>query len=173
MITDVAIVFGLVINFGSDEESADAARRLAEKAEPLAAGPHRVRVHSSRHRGGPAVELGVVPVGVSWGSALDRDHPRVLLTAAELTELGFGLFEMLKGFTGYRAAAVGWDCEPYVDLDDLETDLADGMTEAELQGRVIAADVLPEARGPLFVPFAPGYVWVPYAGERPSTLTAD
>ncbi|SDT81122.1 hypothetical protein [Actinoplanes derwentensis] len=151
----MAVIFELVVNFGQDVAGAERAREAALAAAPLVAGAHRIGVHAHVDTRGAYAELSVMPVAVSWGSTFDEGLPHLELSAAELTELGHGLYGLLSTFSGYRAAAVGWDCEPYADTEDLE--------DAEAPGRVFAEGIV---SGPSFTPFAPGYVWVPYTGEN-------
>jgi len=53
------------------------------------------------------IELSVLPVSVGWGVGLDGTLPATRLTAAELTELGQGLYRLLAKISGYVAAKVG------------------------------------------------------------------
>jgi hypothetical protein len=175
----VAIAFELVANFGSNDAAASAAYELVVSSAPLAVGRRSIELHEPllhRVRGRDGVqylEMSVLPVGVGWGVGLDSGHEPLRLTAAELTELGHGLYRLPAGFAGYRAAQVGWDPECWVDLDELRQEYADDLADGTLSGLVLAEDVLSDLRGPGFRPFAPGFVWAPYAGERPSTLTSD
>ncbi|RZU73562.1 hypothetical protein EV384_1971 [Micromonospora kangleipakensis] len=114
---------------------------------------------------------GASPTG--WKVGLDRHHERLRLTAAELSELGNGLYQLLMRFTGYRAAQVGWDPEGRVDPAELQQEWADELTAGELPGLVLAEDLHQDLHGQGFVPFAPAFVWIPYQGEHPSSLTAD
>lgn len=62
----------------------------------------------------------------------------------EITQVGHAPYDLLQGFSGYRAAIVGWSPESLVDLHDLETDGAtatrpDTWEEAEDQQLVGAA----------------------------------
>jgi hypothetical protein len=182
----MAMVFELVVNFGQNIEAARSAapsdmvkRRSATTT--LQAGSHRIPLHrptmmmsdgfetESTH-----IELSIVPVGVSWRLAMDGTVPRFKLSAGELTELGNGLYRVLETFDGYLAAAVGWDVESLVDPEYLEG------TE-ELQNGAYSGLVLCEALrdelglggNPHYVQFRPGYVWVPYRGQRSSWLTTD
>jgi hypothetical protein len=83
------------------------------------------------------------------------------------------LYQLLAAFTGYQAAQVGWDVEGFVDPAELRQEWAEELERGELPGLVLADDFLLELRGPSFLPFVPGFVWVPYEGEAPSTLTPD
>jgi hypothetical protein len=176
----MAIAFELVINFGSNQTAAFAALRLTADYPSLAAGKHDVPLHEplittarGYYDGEPHLEMSILPVGVGWKVALDRDHERLPLKAAELSELGGGLYELLKRFTGYHAAQVGWDPEDRVDPAELRHDYADELAAGELPGLVLAEELHQDLQGQGFVPFARGFVWIPYQGERPSSLTAD
>lgn len=174
----MALGFELAINFGSDEAAAAAARRFVAAHGPLIAGSHLVPLHEplvisdADEHGQVRIDMCVIPVAVGWGLPADRGLDRVRLTAAELTELGNGLYRLLAGLSGYRAAVVGWDPEGWVDLEELRGWIG-GVAAAKAPGLVLAEDVCRDVRGHGFVPFAKGYVWSPYRGELPSGLTAD
>lgn len=117
--------------------------------------------------------MSILPIGVGRGLPLDRGHEPVRLSAAELTDLGSQLYGLLREFSGYRAARVGWDPYASVDLAELERECADLLEAGTLPGLVLFESVLTATRGAAFVPFAPWFVWIPYASERASSLTAD
>ncbi|MBO3738549.1 hypothetical protein [Actinoplanes flavus] len=105
------------------------------------------------------VAAGNTPIDLYW-PRLDRDGDATLLlsvvpvvggprTARWFTDLGHGLYRLLADLTGYTAALAGWD--PH------------GPLRAR---RRVPGLVLPEpGDGPGFVPFASGFVWLPYRGE--------
>jgi hypothetical protein len=159
----VAILFALVVNFGSDEAAARAAHDLVLANQLQAVGDLTIGLHEPFLRHGPYLEMSVVPIGVGWAGPANRAPMLRRLSAAQLTELGHCLYRLLTEFTGYRAAVVGWERDELVNVDELD--------EA-VPGLVLADDVRPDLRGPAFVRFMPGFRWIPYAGERPSTLTA-
>lgn len=173
----MAICFELVVNFGVNEAGVRAAHELIVAAKPLVVGLREIRLHEPLlHRasdadGSPYIEMSVLPVGVGWAVALDRGHERVRLSTAELTDLGHQLYQLLTKLTGYRAAFVGWDPEPYADPAELRRGYSDDLAAGTLPGLVLAEDVLPELRGTAFRPFARGFVWLPYEGEGTSSLT--
>lgn len=175
----MAIVFELVINFGSDRDAAAAAGHLVAAHPPLSAGHYHIPLHEPLlstvrgYHGEAYLEMSIIPVGVGWKVGFDRDRERLRLTAAEFSELGHGLYRLLMGFTGYRAAQVGWDPEGRVDPAELREDRADELAAGQLPGLVLADDLCQHLHGQGFVPFVPGFVWIPYQGEHPSTLTAD
>jgi len=175
----VAIAFELAVNFGSDEAAAHAACELVIGAAPLTAGNQQVPLHEpllhlvQAEDGSQYRLMTVLPVGVGWGVAIDRGRERRSLTAAQLTDLGHGLYGLLGRFRGYQVAQVGWDPEGLVDPVELRHEQVDELAAGTLPGLVLAEDILPDLRGSGFVPFRPGFVWLPYAGERPSTLTTE
>lgn len=173
----MAILFELVADFGGDVRSARAAATAAAAQGPIPAGSHRIPLHRPAHLWtDPAgrVELSVIPVGVGHGVAMDAGRPRPEPTAAEFTELGRGLYDLLRGLDGYRAAAVGWDVESAVDVGELRAERAADPRGWAVDGLVLADPVLADLGGDdRFVPFAAGYSWLPWEGVRPSPLTGD
>ncbi|GIF62143.1 hypothetical protein Ais01nite_01780 [Asanoa ishikariensis] len=177
----MAIVFELVVNFGSDDAAARAACDLVRGAAGIKVGSRHIRLHEpllnrvTAIDGVPYLEMSVMPVGVGAAVALDRGHERLRLTAAELSIVGRGLYELVAGLAGYQAAKVGWEPDWQVDPAELRQNWADVLADGDdtLAGLVLAETVLADLRGPSFVPFAAGFLWIPYDGERPSALTAD
>jgi hypothetical protein len=168
----MAIVFELVINYGQDQAAADNASRLVAAHPPLSAGPHQIRLHKPTistlrdAAGAPYLEMSVIPAQVGVKVALDRHPPRLPLTAKELTELGNGLYSLLATLTGYRAAMVGWDTEPFVNPVELQQEWAEELAEGALSGLVLAEDLQLDVPMRGFVPFVDGFVWIPYQGQR-------
>ncbi|GAB2537661.1 hypothetical protein [Nocardia heshunensis] len=174
----MAICFELVVNFGDNIDAARSAVLAGSGTwgtSPLRVGDHQIPVHAPLLRtDGPFIELSILPVAVGFGVALDGTIPRFALTAAELTTLGNHLYEMLATFDGYVAAMVGWDPEWMIDPDELEREWFDKPGEASPHGLVLSEALHAElGSGDDSVVFQPGYRWVPYRGESPSTLTAD
>lgn len=126
------------------------------------------------NRSGAYIELSVLPVSVGWGVAMDGTLPETRLSAAELTELGQGLYRLLSKFSGYVAAKVGWDPEGFLNPAELRSDRGDELADGTIHGLVLC-EGLPAELGPgdNCVEFQPGYLWNPYRGGKPSTLTAD
>ena len=115
------------------------------------------------------IELSVIPVAVGWGVGLDGTLPKVRLTAAELTELGTGLYRLLAGFDGYVAAKVGWDPESFLDPKKLNRQLGGQLADGAINGLVLCQALHDElGLGGNYVEFQPGYLWIPYRGEKPS-----
>lgn len=171
----MAICFELVVNFGENVEAAHAAALMNLRPMTLQAGRHRIPLHRAlMNRTSSYIELSVIPVAVGWKVGLDGTLPRTGLSAAELTELGTGLYRLLAGFNGYVAAKVGWDPEGFVDPEELKSDWTDELADGTINGLVLCQalhDGL--CLGGNYVEFQPGYLWIPYRGEKPSTLTAD
>ena len=171
----MAICFELVVNFGENAEAARAAALVNPRPLTLQAGRHRIPLHRAlMDQTGSYIELSVIPVGVGWKVGMDGTLPKVRLTAAELTELGTGLYRLLAGFDGCVAAKVGWDPEGFLDPEELKTDWADELADGTINGLVLCRALHDElSLGSNYVEFQPGYLWIPYRGEKPSTLTAD
>jgi hypothetical protein len=167
----MAVIFELVVNFGTDNEAAGAAaelvRRLAHidvRGVPVPLGEPFVTEFSQPHA---YTEFSVHPRGIGYGGPGPKPDldPRSL-TGDEITRIGHALYDLLRGFTGYRAAIVGWDPESLVDLDDLEADWCNG-DPPRYNGLVLADDLCKRWRlGPEWSAFEPGYRWLPYSGSR-------
>jgi hypothetical protein len=171
----LAIIFELVVNFGENVEAAHAAALANPTPVSVQAGSHRIPLHRAiLNRRGSYIELSVVPVSVAWGMPMDGTLPRTRLSAAELTELGHGLYRLLAKFRGYVAAKVGWDPEGFLDPAELKSDCADELADGSIHGLVLCEALHVElGLGNNYTEFQPGYLWIPYRGEKPSTLTAD
>jgi hypothetical protein len=167
----VAICFELVVNFGDNVKAAQNAALADSKPWVLRAGTHRIPLHRPMLRtAGSSVELSILPVAVGWGVGLDGSLPRFQLSAAELTELGHQLYELLATYDGYVAARVGWDPESPLDPGELRTEWSQELTDGSLHGLVLREELHAElGLGDDYVTFQPGYRWVPYRGERPGT----
>lgn len=162
------------MNFGDNGKAARKAALTGTTPLLLRAGAHRIPLHRPVVRTvGSSLELSVLPVAVGWGVSLDgRAHLR--LTAAELTELGHQLYGLLATFDGYVAACVGWDPEWRVDPVELEAEWSVELSEGSLHGLVLPERLHRDlGLGDEYVPFRPGYRWVPYRGESPGELIAD
>ncbi|WOX23104.1 hypothetical protein [Streptomyces solicathayae] len=171
----MAICFELVVNFGDNIRAARAAALTDTKPWVLRAGDHSVRLHRPMLRAaGSYSEVSFVPVAVGSGVALDGTLPRLRLTAAELTELGHQLYELLATFDGYVIARVGWDPESLLDPVELKAEWSEELADGSLHGLVLCESLHGElGLDDEYVPFRPGYRWMPYRGEKPSSSTAD
>lgn len=69
-------------------------------------------------------------------------------------------------------ARVGWDAEPFVDPVELQSEWADELAAGALPGLVLAEDFRLTLPVHSFVPFAEDFIWTPYEGEQPSSLTS-
>ncbi|MFJ8645191.1 hypothetical protein ACIRNI_03600 [Streptomyces sp. NPDC093546] len=170
----MAIYFELVVNFGDNIQAArDAAAESIRWV--LRAGDHRVPLHRSMPRTvGAYTQLSIVPVAVGWGVPADRGLPKLELTGAELTDLGHQLYALLAKFDGYVAAQVGWEPEAFVDPAELKAEWSEELVEGSLHGLVVSDTLHGElGLGDAYVPFQPGYRWIPYRGEMPSGPMAD
>lgn len=167
----MAVVFELVVNFGTDEQAIRAAAELVRRAGhidvrgvPVPLGEPYVRLLAPP----PAyIEFTVHPRGIGFGGPGPKPDldPRSL-TNHEITRIGHALYDLLRGFSGYRAAIVGWDPESLVDLEDLEADCRNG-DPPPYDGLVLADDLCEKWRlAPEWTAFTPGYRWLPYSGSR-------
>ena len=171
----MAICFELVVNFGDNLEAAQDAAVTEPRPWALHAGAHRIPLHRPILRAAEShIELSIIPVAIGLGVAADGSLRRLRLTAAELTELGDQLYELLGKFHGYVAAKVGWDPEGFLEPGDLESDWMDELSEGAIHGLVLSEILHAELDlGPEYTEFQPGYRWIPYRGEKPGSLTAD
>jgi hypothetical protein len=171
----MAICFELVVNFGDNLGAAQAAALASPSPTTLRAGNHRIPLHRALlNRSGSYIELSVIPIAVSWNLPMDGTLPRTRLSSAELTELGRGLYGLLAKFNGYVAAKVGWDPEGFLNPAELRSDWTDELADGTVNGLVLSETLRDElGLGDNYVDFQPGYLWIPYQGEKPSSLTAD
>jgi len=168
---DVAVVFELVVNFGGNEQAAEAAAALVRRVNhvevrgvPLPLGdPFVTRLRSPD----TYIEFSVHPRGLGYGGPgpIPDLDPRSL-TDEEITQVGRALYDLLQGCSGYRAAIVGWDPESLVDLQDLKTDWRNGDAPG-YNGLVLANDLCERWQlGPEWVAFGHARRWLPYRGSR-------
>lgn len=171
----MAICFELAVNFGENAEAARAAALVNPRPLALPAGSHQIPLHRALLNGdGSSIVLSVLPVGVGLGVAMDGTLRTSRLSAAELSELGTGLYRLLARFNGYVTAKVGWEPEDLLDPAELKAGWADELADGTIDGLVLREDLREElSLGGNYVQFQPGYLWIPYTGEKPSTLTAD
>jgi hypothetical protein len=173
----VAVAFELVVNAGPDREVAARVGAMLTGLAPLPAGRHLVALHppligTVRGVDGPAYqEVSLIPVRVGHRVSLDAGAQRLPLDADELSELGHGLYGVLRACRGYRTAMVGWDPESFLDLAELRESWADELRTGALAGLVLADDAVRDLAAlgveVAVEPFAPGTSWVPYRGSRP------
>jgi hypothetical protein len=167
----MAIIFELVVNFGSNDQGADAAVDAAVRFDhvevrgvslPLSnpvvtrfASPEKYIEFSVYVRG-----LGTPPAARE--PAID---PRSV-TGEEITQIGSSLYTLLGGLAGYRAAIVGWNPESLVEVHDLETDWRNGEPP-DYDGLVLASDLCERWElEPKMAVFGDGYRWFPYSGSK-------
>lgn len=169
----MAILFELVVNFGANEQGLEAATEGVRRVDhidvrgvslPLGA-PVVTRLGSPGTR--TYTEFSVYVRGMGYGAPGPRPDldPRSL-TSEEITRVGHALYDLLSGFSGYRAAVVGWDPESLVDVDDLEADWRNGDPPG-YDGLVLADDLCERwGLGREWVAFRDGYRWLPYSGSK-------
>ena len=167
----MAVIFELVVNFGADKEAAGAAAELVRRAGhvgvrgvPVPLGEPYV---TKLTRPSAYIEFSVHPHGIGYGGPGPKPDldPRSL-TSDEVTQIGHLLYDLLRSFSGYRAAVVGWDPESLVDVDDLEADWRAGDPPG-YNGLVLADDLCDRWKlGPEWSAFEPGYRWLPYSGSK-------
>jgi hypothetical protein len=100
----------------------------------------------------------VTPEGVS------RAGVQSAADAAAMTTLGHALYDRLRTAPPtYRYALVGVETDEFRRFDELRED-----DDVSVFPGLVLSDALWETHGrpPGFVPFAKGYHWLPYAGER-------
>jgi hypothetical protein len=106
----------------------------------------------------------VVPDGVpTTGIASEQD-------AAAMTTLGHALYDRLRSAPpSYRYALAGVEADEFRRYAELREEPDPGQFPG-----LVLADPLWEALGRPdgFVPFAAGYRWIPYAGERFAPVTS-
>jgi hypothetical protein len=106
------------------------------------------------------VGLNLAGRGVSTGSPFG-DKPE-LTTNMVASAIGRALYEQLKTAPSFRFAIVGWEPEELRTYEELATSLA-----MEIVPGMVVEDQLVPREPPLSLqPFAPGYSWLPYLGER-------
>jgi hypothetical protein len=169
---DMAIIFELVVNFGTDKEAAGVATELVRRAGHVDVRGVPVPLGEPYIGGftGPSgyIEFSVHPRGIGHSGPGPRpDFDPSSLTDEEITRIGHALYDLLRGFSGYRAAIVGWDPESLVHLKEIETDCRAGDLPDYYNGLVLADDLCHKWRlGPEWSAFEPGYRWLPYSGSR-------
>jgi hypothetical protein len=163
----MAVVFELSVHFGPDRAAADRfIAQIHQRYRSFPIGPHTIALHPPllNARDAANIEVSIIPIGVGLAVALDRDHPRLDLITAELTQLGQQLYDLLRGLDGYEVAMVGWDTDQFTRLD-LQTDYQEELLDGTMTGIVVARD----RRASLttsqhFVPFDAYADWLPHTG---------
>jgi hypothetical protein len=167
----MAIVFELVVNFGRDEEAVAAATgeldrhpQIELRDTPLAITPPVV----TRFRSGEKlryIEFSVHPRGIGYAGPGPLPPFKARdLTDEEVTSVGERLYELLRRFSGYNAAMVGWDPECKVDVGELEVDWVRDGSIGQLHGLVLSEALVSRWRLEGFSAFEPGCMWLPYRG---------
>jgi hypothetical protein len=159
----VAWIFSLSVECGDERRARGCAAYFADSD---AAPPVTVSVERGLDdRSWWAV---VVPIGESTSGVVSES------VARSLTVAGWALLDRLRGAPPYRFALVGVEAFDAVGVDDLvDRAVSDVGVFERLHGLVVSDDVRQRLSPDLrFEPFAPGYVWQPYLGERPTTPNA-
>jgi hypothetical protein len=164
----MAVVFGLSVHFGPDRVAADRfIAQIKQRYRSFPIGPHTIALHPpllDARSIETNIEVSIIPIGVGLAVAIDRDHPRLDLTTAELTQLGQQLYELLRGLDGYEVAMVGWDTDRFTRLE-LQTDCQEELLDGTMAGVVVARNQLSSiTTSQHFVPFDAYADWIPYTG---------
>jgi hypothetical protein len=172
----MAVLFELVVNFGTGKEAAGAAAELVRRTARIVVRGVPVPLGEpfiSELTSPGYIEFTVHPRGIGYGGPAPKPDldPRTL-TSDEITRIGHALYGLLRGFSGYRAAIVGWDPESLVDLQDLDADWRNG-DPPDYNGLVLARDLCDKWQlGPEWTAFQPGYRWLPYSGSENLRFTS-
>lgn len=89
--------------------------------------------------------------------------------ARSLSAAGRALLQRLRDAPPFRFAVIGVEAEQSLGLADFDDRLGDAATLAEGRHGLVVSDPLLAKLGDLadlFEPFAPGYHWIAYRGER-------
>jgi len=165
----VAILFELVVNFGTDEQGVEAAADIVRRVGHVEVRGLSVPLgdpYVTRFESEPYIEFSVVARGLGYGGPGPKpDFDPRSLTNEDITQVGHALYDLLRGFSGYRAAIVGYDPESLVNLRELESEWRDGALDYD--GLVLAGDLCERWRlGAEWESFSPGYRWLPYSGSK-------
>jgi hypothetical protein len=167
IIKPMAVVFELSVHFGPDRVAADRfIAQIKQRYRSFPIGSHTIALHPPllNARDATNIEVSIIPIGVGLAVALDRDHARLDLTTAELTELGQHLYDLLRGLDSYEVAMVGWDTDRFTRLE-LQTDYQEELLDGTMTGIVVARDQLANiTTSQHFVPFDAYADWIPYTG---------
>ena len=161
----MAVVFELVVNFGTNESAVSRAEEVCRTHQALRfkdaqlglRGPWITRFTNAY------IEFSVGVEGLNMGGprhpAVDAYH----VEKADLRLVSEQLYELLQLFDGYLVAQVGWDPEGDVNPEELREQVAEsgttgfnGIVLAEQLARNLGLDTSME-------PFTPGHLWFPSA----------
>jgi len=169
----VGVVFELALSFSHEMpavgEAVDAAKATVLATGDIHLGDLPVRLLGPRIAGlswDRHVELTVGLQGVGYPSTPHPELQAADLSDAEISELGWQLYDLLRRIGSFQLAMVGWDVEEAVDPELLRIRLGEfGLRH--LEGLVVA-DHLAESLGLSadLAPFEPGYCWLPYEGSE-------
>lgn len=167
----MAVVFELVVNFGRNEAAVSEAAELVERHQAVVVRGASVPITSPsitrfRPPGGDIryIEFSVWPRGINKGGPAHPSFSAYDLKREEIMAVGEQLYELLRRFRGYEVAIVGWDPEELVDVAILEEEWVLDGTISTLNGLVLAQSFADRWQPAGFVPFEPGFQWLPYSG---------
>ena len=107
-----------------------------------------------------------------WTVIVPSDESTSGVISAEvrqsLSAAGDALLDRLRSAPAFRFAIIGVEAEQAISLGEFDATLGADPTLAErYHGLVVADELLDRLASPTgFEPFAPGYHWIPYRGER-------
>lgn len=103
--------------------------------------------------------------GNNWWADASTDNaccntPKNAEDLQKCTEIGFALFERLKSAPPFRYAAVGIEVQHFRFFHELSSE---DLAETPFEGVVLSDAVWLRFGSPArYIPFAPGYRWVPF-----------
>lgn len=171
----MAVTLELVVNFGTNETAAAAATAAVGDQGSLSVRGTSLALEQPYLStfGAPMAYLEfTVGVGIHSNFTLpDERGQHRPLSHAELTSVGQQLYALLRKFTDYQAAIVGWNAEWVVEFaGDYFPHPRSGPDElASIEGLVLATDLYDRwGAWETWQPFTDGYRWLPYEGDRTS-----
>ncbi len=169
----MAIVFGLVVDFGDNKQHAENFHDwLRVRASGVMIDGYQITIHAPIFAGYPygqptQFQVSVIPANVGFRVAIDENHERIPLNDAQLSQLGSYLYDLLRGAPHFELAMVGWDVDFLLDLEDLNHDWAEEIRDGAMQGLVVHEALLNRlAQSDYFLPFDEHHQWIPYAGSK-------
>ncbi|RYG58154.1 hypothetical protein EON80_27450 [bacterium] len=108
----------------------------------------------------------IIPSGVSLGVP-NREYERLIESHEQLEEITLTLYDHLESAPPFRYAHTQWEIEERLNWSELMSD-RDSFSDPNQKwydGLVLSDEIWKQAGSPpVFVPFAPGYLWRPYSG---------
>lgn len=163
----MAYIFMLGVNCGTEDQAVEYANYLrAVSSDPLAHGLDF------------GIDVGTCMEDEEWWADAIPSHPETKdhlwgsggpgseQEAVRMGEAGQKLYGLLKAGPDFRYAAVAVEATSGMSLAELMGTLKESR-DFGYPGLVLAREIWHETGSPPgFQPFARGYVWIPYAGER-------